>query len=193
MTKIVDARGKACPQPVILTKKALEEGATDLVILVDNETACNNVSNLAEKMGCQISVERADSDFKVSVKRVGKLKGEARPGQLADSVFIINSEELGVGAGELGKLLRKSFLGALAESKNRPSTMLFINTGVKLVAEGSPVIEQLRAIEKAGTEILACGTCLDYFGLKEKVAVGNISNMYNFVEAITTATKVVTF
>ncbi|MHB0977729.1 MAG: sulfurtransferase-like selenium metabolism protein YedF [Candidatus Aquicultorales bacterium] len=108
-------------------------------------------------------------------------------------VWVIDSETIGQGDEELGRLLRKSFLGALPESQKLPSTLILINSGVKLAAEGSPVLEPLGQLGEAGVEIMACGTCVDFYSLKDKVAVGTVSNMYNFIELLMGADKVITF
>lgn len=111
-----------------------------------------------------------------------------RPGPL---VLFVPSDGVGRGPAELGKLLMGSFFHALNEIKPKPRTIIFMNAGVKLVAEGSRVLDDLKALAARGTDILACGTCLGYFNLKEKVAVGRISNMYDIAEALLEAGKVV--
>ncbi len=202
MSKTIDARGLACPEPVVLTKKSLDAGENELVILVDNLTASENVSKLAAKSGCRIAVVGEEPSISITLVREAptgepaaqaSIESAAQKQAATKSVLVVNSDELGVGEGDLGKLLRKSFLGALVESPAKPSTLIVLNTGVKLVVEGSPALEPLQQLLASGTEILACGTCLDFFGLKEKVAVGEISNMYNFIDLLMTADKVVTF
>ncbi|MBC7343131.1 MAG: sulfurtransferase-like selenium metabolism protein YedF, partial [Clostridia bacterium] len=92
----------------------------------------------------------------------------------------------------LGQVLMRSFFYTLREAEVVPGSIIFINSGVKLACEGSPVLSDLMALEKRGVRILSCGTCLDYFQLKEKLCVGSISNMYSIVEAMMTSDRLIT-
>jgi selenium metabolism protein YedF len=101
---------------------------------------------------------------------------DARP------VILVASEFLGAGDDKLGSMLMKSYMYALTESDVKPKTMLFLNSGVKLTTEGSDSLESIKTLESQGVEIMSCGTCLDFYGLKEKLAVGQVTNMYSIVE-----------
>lgn len=189
VSEIVDGRGRPCPQPVIMTKKVLEKEPSKVKVLVDNQVACQNVTRLAEKMGYEVEITEKESEFSLYLS-----KGEKREREVLTStstVFLITSEVLGRGGDELGKVLSRAFFPTLTETASRPRSLIFINTGVRLVVEDSPVLDSLRSLVDLGVEILACGTCLDYFGLKDKVAVGTVSNMYDIVETLTTADKVI--
>jgi selenium metabolism protein YedF len=196
MAKLVDCRGQACPQPVIRTKKAIAESAR-VTTIVDNRAALANVSRLAEKEGCAVDVEKKDDGIYLHLSRTGSVAqtdtvlSAATGGVVGPLVVLIPSDGMGRGDEELGGILMRSFLHALNEVEPLPNTIILINSGVKLTAEGSVVLEDLRALQHRGVEILACGTCLDFFGLKDKIAVGHISNMYSIAETLLGAGKVV--
>lgn len=189
MKKEIDARGKACPKPVIMTKKQLDSMDKGIVVtIVDNETAVKNVSKLASSSGYEFQVDQKKEDEyyititkgEVSESEVGQMKDD-----LSDNfVIAFSSNTMGKGSEELGKILIKSFIYTLTEYEPYPKTMLFYNSGVNLTCEGSEVIEDLKKLESLGVEIISCGTCLDYYGLKEKLQVGEISNMYTIYEKL---------
>ncbi len=195
MEKIVDARGLPCPQPVLLTRDALRESDTVMTI-VDSDAARHNVTRMAEKAGYTVQAEEREDGVYLRIVR-----GEAAP-QTAPApapapsggplVLVIPSELMGRGEHEeLGQILIRGFLHTLNEVSPLPDVIILFNSGVKLVVEGSPVLEDLRTLEAQGVQILACGTCLGYYGLKEKVVVGEISNMYTIAETMMQAGKVV--
>ena len=198
--KTVDARGFACPQPVIMTRKALQE-ADEILTIVDNSTAQHNVTRMAEKAGYMVQVEqRGDGIYLHIVQGHGASElapAEATARQETPSiagplVLVVASEFMGRGEhAELGNVLIRSFFHTLGEVDPLPETIVLFNSGVKLVAEGSPVVEDLQALCAKGIEVLACGTCLGYYGLKDKVAVGEVSNMYTIAETMFRAGKVV--
>jgi selenium metabolism protein YedF len=195
MTKTVDARGLACPQPVILTRAALQESDAVLTI-VDNETAKQNVTRMAEKAGCTVEAEVRDDGIYLSIHQAQAVAEitDATPVTAPTSgplVLTVPSETMGRGDDELGQILIRGFFHALGETDPRPDTIIFFNSGVKLVVEGSPVLEDLQTLCGQGVEILACGTCLGHYGLKDKVAAGEVSNMYTIAETLLRAGKVV--
>jgi selenium metabolism protein YedF len=192
MSKVVDARGLPCPQPVVLTKKVIAE-ADEVTTIVDNETAMQNVSRIAERAGFRVEVEEREGDFYLHLTREAPAAEEVylAPAPAGPTVVFIPAYAIGRGPEELQEILIRAFLHTLNEVEPLPDAIIFINTGVKLTVEGSPVIEDLRALEEKGAEILICGTCLDYFGLKDKVAVGEVSNMYTIAETLLRAGKVV--
>ena len=198
--KTVDCRGMACPQPVIETKKALETGQGIFEAIVDNEAARENVSHFARNAGCRVEVEEKEGCYHLFI--TGSAGGVPTPGSHqeetytpeagAGQVYFITTNTLGQGSPDLGAVLMKSLMVTLAEQQVPPAALLFLNTGVFLTAEGSPVLEQLQKIAGAGTEILVCGTCLDYYKQKEKLAVGVVSNMYDINARLTGPHKVIT-
>ena len=191
---VVDARGLACPQPVIKTRQAMQ-GADQVVTLVDNDAAVSNVSRMAEKAGWQVKVTAEGEDYRIemagpAVKQepLPASRGEPLAGPL---VLVVPADGMGRGNEELGQILVRSFFHTLGEVQPRPDRIILFNTGVRLACEGSAVLDDLCALEADGVEILACGTCLGYFELKEKLAAGRVSNMYEIAEAILGAGKVV--
>ncbi len=187
----IDLKGKTCPVPVIETKKFLESKDVGAIeILVDNDTACENVSRFLKSQGFEVVSEAKGADFCIKGVRVTAKTAEeaSRSGKL---LVFINSETLGHGSDELGRILMRSFLNTLKELDEKPWRVLFINSGVKLVAEGSECLTPLKDLHALDVEILSCGTCLDYFQLKDKVMVGKVTNMYEIVSSFTRATKVI--
>lgn len=183
MEKIVDARGKNCPIPVIMTKKALEEiEEGKILVMVDNETAKENVSKYAKNAGCEIAVEAKEGEFHMNIYKKKTVINEK-----SDSyIVVITSDKFGEGDEKLGKILMKSFIISLKEQNKKPEGIIFINNGVKLTTEGSEVIEDLKELMGMGVDIISCGTCLDFYGVKEKLLVGSVSNMYSIAEKMTT-------
>jgi selenium metabolism protein YedF len=204
--KMVDARGLACPQPVLQARKALRESGSlpedsALTVVVDNDTAQKNVTRMAEKTGYTVRSEQRDDGIYLRISgQVPSLPqsgtqemvvGKAVPAE-GPLVLFVASQYMGQGEhAELGTILVRAFFHTLGEVEPLPETIVFINSGVKLVVEGSPVTEDLDALCSEGIEVLACGTCLDYYGLKDKLAVGEISNMYTIAETLLGAGKVV--
>ncbi len=190
---IVDARGLDCPHPVILTNKAFDESDA-VTTIVDNEVAKENVSRLAKSKGFSIKVEEKDGDFHLHLRREGcaVLESTSEPAS-GPTVLLLASDTMGQGSEELGKKLMTAFVQVLHEISPQPQKIICLNSGVKLVAKGSQVIEDLRAMEEKGVEILACGTCLGHYDLKEKLAVGKVSNMFDIASALLGAGKIVEF
>lgn len=196
MATTVDARGLACPQPVIRTRKAMRQ-AEQIVTLVDSETSMTNVSRMAKKEGWQVNVVPQGSEFRIELARSDVLpqaelmtvgKAEAVSGPL---VLVVSSDIMGRGEAELGGILVRGFFHTLGEVQPLPQRIIFFNTGVRLACTGSPVLDDLRALEEKGIEMLVCGTCLGYFELTEQLAVGQVSNMYDIAETMLSAGKVV--
>lgn len=184
MNRQIDARGLDCPRPVIETKKLLDAlGSGSITTIVDNEVAVENVTKLAKSMAYDVDVKEIEGNFYIDIHKdhqMGEIRRESSAKK--DMVILFGSDTLGEGSEELGAVLMKGYMYTLTESKPYPKAMLFINSGVKLTTEGSKVIEYLRQLEAGGVDILSCGTCLDYFHLKNKLMVGGVSNMYTIVE-----------
>jgi selenium metabolism protein YedF len=189
----VDCRGLACPQPVLETKKALENpGGEEIIILLDDLGSKENVRRFAESQGHRVSVSERKGVFEVKIERE-KGKGEpvSPPLISADFVVFIDSDSLGRGSEELGKILIRSFLQTLEQSEAQPQKIILINSGVKLACEGSEVLEDLQEFSAKGVEVLSCGTCLDYFGIEKKLLAGKVSNMYEILNSLASAGKVI--
>ena len=180
--KEIDAKGLDCPEPVVLTKKALKEN-DEIVTIVDNEVAANNVKKLATKLGCEVAVNKKDELYRIEIVNTETKDIEEKP-ENEGKVYFFKSDKLGTGKDELGDVLIKGFIHTLLEVETLPEKIIFMNSGVKIPTENQDAIESLKKLEEKGVSILACGTCLDYYGLKDKLKVGAISNMYEIVESL---------
>ena len=180
----LDCKGMACPLPVVNAKKALAAmGAGQLEVAVDNKTAVQNLQNLGKSLKIEAeAVEHGEADFAVVFTKTGsEAPAEAACGELVpagDKVVVLSSEFMGTGDDELGAVLMKAFTFALTQQDELPQVILAYNGGVKLTVEGSPVLEDLQKLADAGVEIYSCGTCLNHYGLTEKLAIGQVTNMY---------------
>jgi len=192
----VDARGLACPKPVIETKKALEtlkEGS--VLTIVDNSTARENVMKLAKKLKFHYDVKEQGDTFEIRIFK-GELNQEtdilaqSQP-DLQDLVILCGNDVMGEGSRDLGDVLIRGYFYTLTEFSPKPKSILFVNAGAKLTIEESPVLEHLRVLEAQGVEILTCGTCLEFYGIKDKLAVGGVTNMYTIVEETSNAKNTV--
>jgi selenium metabolism protein YedF len=194
--KKVDCRGMTCPQPVVETKKALEgPGIQEILILVDNPTSRENVSRFAASQGYQVNITDEQGYSALTIRKGEEVKEEGGPFSKAtgagDLVFFLDSDSMGRGSKELGGILMRSFLHTLAETDLKPRKVILVNSGVKLACEGSAVLDDLGVMDSQGVEILACGTCLNYFEIKDKLRVGRVSNMYEILDALAGAGKTV--
>ena len=203
----VNAMGDTCPIPVVKTKNAIKElnGSGEVEVLVDNEIAVQNLTKMANQKGYGIHSEKLEEHkFKVvmtiseeAAKAVSKQNEEKAvetvciPAQRKNTVVVISSSKLGEGNDELGGVLIKGFIYALTQQDELPATILFYNGGAKLTCEESPALEDLKSLEAQGVEILTCGTCLNYYGLTEKLQVGSVTNMYVIAEKMTQADLIV--
>jgi selenium metabolism protein YedF len=194
---IVDCRGLACPQPVIDTKAALEGAAGPLLVVVDNEGSATNVTRFAEGRGARVSAERREDGIHLAIDpgRTAPATEDApvvceaeEPG---GAVVYVSSQGMGSGDDELGATLMEAFLDTLSQFKGRFTHAVFVNAGAKLAVTESPVLEQLRQIEQTGVRVLVCGTCLRHFGIEDRLAVGTVSNMYEIIETLSAAKRVV--
>lgn len=219
MATIVDARGKACPQPVIDTKNALKEHGAPVITLVDNDIARQNVEKMAAQMGLSASSDTTeDGAFRILIQPVSAdvlgsvLGGGAEPAASGNmrpmaqdcpacqpmdfapagpAVVVLSSNCMGSGDDTLGAALMKGFVYALTQLDHAPDTVLLYNGGAKLSVEGAETVADLRTLAENGTEILTCGTCLNHYGLSDQLAVGEVTNMYVIAEKLSGAGKVI--
>ena len=203
MKQTLDFQGKACPIPVVETKKALTGLKKDdvLEVLVDNSIAVQNLSKLAEQKKLTVAVEQKRDNLylvTLTVTESTDLKEESPdsvsclPDMITgNTVAVFSSDKMGEGDEKLGRILMKGFIYALTEQERLPQTILFYNNGVKLAVEGSDSLADLKLLEAQGVEILACGTCLNHYQLAEKLGVGNVTNMYVIVQKLTQAARVI--
>ena len=192
----IDARGKACPQPVIMAKKEIDGGCRDLTILVDNRTAVENLTRLGNSAGMQVTAGDNGNGLIVRLTGEGKFVEEpviACPATGNGYAVFIGKDVVGAGDYELGYNLMKMALYTLAQGDSVPAHVLFMNEGVKLPAgEEQQVIDSLMTLLEKGTIILVCGTCLNYYGIADRLKVGTVSNMYDILGAMQRADKVIT-
>ena len=205
--KQIDCRGLACPEPVLRAKAALEEGAGSFEILVDNEASRDNVLRFGHSRNCRVELTTLkDGSFRLNFL-VEKKEGVessvpfdeadyncAIPGGTpaeCNLVYVIASDSMGRGSDELGWALLQTYIATIKEISPQPSRILFYNGGVKLVATAGKALEALQALEKKGVKILSCGTCLEFFKLEKKLQVGTITNMYEILDSMASADKVV--
>lgn len=196
----VNAMGDNCPIPVIKTKKAMQAltGPETIEVQVDNEIAVQNVTKMAAAQGGEVSSEKlSDKEYKVTIKMQGALENAAEgdetcaPDMRGNTIVVVSSDRMGSGNDELGKVLIKGFIYAVTQLDVLPKKMLFYNGGATLTTEESDSLEDLKSLEAQGVEILTCGTCLDYYQLKDKLAVGSVTNMYSIVESMAEAGKII--
>jgi selenium metabolism protein YedF len=200
--EIINVLGKPCPIPVIEAKKALRKTSAGetIKVLVDNDISRQNLEKMAKGLGCSFSFEKQDDgNILVSITN----SSAARPNETRQNsavplsggdgglVVAIGKNTMGQGNDDLGAILMKSFIYSLTELDAPPETLLFFNSGVKLTTEGSNVIADLKILESRGTIISSCGTCLDFYKLKEKLAIGNVTNMYAIASAMGEAGKLI--
>lgn len=190
--KTIDCKGLACPKPVILTKKELE-GMTEgeLEVIVDNTAARENVSRFAKNQKFDYEAVEKDGLYHIIIKKTNHQSCEIIDTGDRSLVIMITSDKFGTGDDKLGTALMKSYLYALTENAQKPEKMFFINSGVKLTSEGTEVLESLKVLQAAGAEIFSCGTCLDFYDLKEKLLIGEVTNMYSIVESTNSAANTV--
>ena len=197
----VDARGEQCPIPVVKATKAIGEMTEPSVleVHVDNEIAVQNLLRMASGKGYAAKSEQlAEKHYQVTVDvdrlpeaGIAPEAAVCLPDARGNTVVAVGTAYMGVGNDELGKTLMKGFLYAVSQQEELPKTMLFYNGGAHLTTEGSASLEDLKNMEAQGVEILTCGTCLDFYGLKDKLAVGGVTNMYAIVEKMSKAAKVI--
>ena len=196
--KKINALGLCCPQPLILTKKEIENSTEkEFLVMVDNETAVQNLEKFAKSSNLLFNFEKkSDKEFD-EIKKKTKDYSLSNPKDFCDVidnsnvVLSISKNFMGDGSEELGKILIKGFIYTVSEYENLPKTIIFFNSGVKLTTEGSECIDDLKKLQAKGVEIVSCGTCLDYYGLKENLLVGEVTNMYTIYETLYKSSKVI--
>lgn len=190
--KILDCRAHKCPHPVVETRKQmLAEPGAALTVLVGDTTARENISRLAASQGYTVRAEPTEGGFALQLNPGEKPAETAGPAVQGKTVAFVSSDAMGNGSDELGRLLMKNFLFTLTELETVPDVLLFVNAGVKLTTEGSESLEALEKIACMGADIASCGLCLDFFHLKEKLAVGRATNMLDIAETLQKAGRII--
>lgn len=198
MSEIYDARDLPCPRPVLMAKSFFDEGKNDFSILVSGSDQAENVMKFAHSRKHSAELVETDEGFRVNIGAPDpSLKQAENSVQQEEKainwpiVMTITSCEMGVGDRVLGEVLIRALFHTLTEMDESPDTIVFYNGGVMLTVEGSPILEDLSALEKNGVELLVCGTCLGHYGLNDSLAVGSVSNMYTIAETLLRAGKLV--
>jgi selenium metabolism protein YedF len=195
--KEIDARGLACPAPVLQTKAALQEESPNAVrVVVDNAASQQNVQRFLESQGFQAALEQVGTDYVVIGNCDSMPSAQTHPAPMPSSntnkiMIMCATDRIGFGDDALGLKLMVNFLRTLKEMGNELWRLVFVNNGVKLTIEGSDVLEDLKGYEKSGLKILVCGTCLDHFNLLDSKQVGETTNMLDIVTAMQLADKVI--
>ena len=199
--KIIDVQGKKCPMPLIETKKAIKESDKDesLKIIIDNETSFKNVSHYLEDNGIQSESALRDGIYEIIVNKGDEdlegtnpeawCKTEIAPDE--SYVVVFGKNTIGKGSEELGGILIGAFLNSLLAQDVLPSKIMIMNSGINLVLKSSVDLPLFQKLEQKGSEIVTCGTCLDYFGKMDELGVGRVSNMFEIVESMRTAGRII--
>ncbi len=206
--KQIDCRGLSCPEPVLRAKAALEQGTGPFAILVDNEASRDNVLRFGHSRNCRVELTSLpDGTFLLSFSAEKREGAGDHPASFDEAdyscaipggtpaaynvVYVVASDSMGRGSDELGWALLQTYIATIREVSPQPSRILFYNGGVKLVATAGKALEALQALEKKGVKILSCGTCLEFFKLEKKRQVGTITNMYEIMDSMAGADRLV--
>lgn len=200
----IDARGMLCPKPLVLALSALAKLGVEesLEIVVDNMPAKENLMRMASEKKCALKLQEEGAEFRLFITKSAEssfseqveLEADkycdpvALPSTGAD-VIVFSADQMGRGNEELGQILLKGFVFALTQQEKVPELLLFYNHGAKLSCEDSPLLEDLKTLERLGSKIMTCGTCLDYLGIKEKLAIGSVTNLFEIAQIISSKTS----
>ena len=199
----IDGLGKNCPIPLVMTRKAVKAlTALDTVqVLVDNTMAVSNIETFAKENGFKFTTKQIEDkkyeievvvdEIKKDLKETEAKSCEVNMDNKSNIVVQIGSNKMGCGDEKLGTNLLKAFIFSLTQAEVKPKTILFYNSGAYLTCEGSLSLEDLNNLKDMGVKILTCGTCLDFYGLKEKLKVGEVTNMYDIVTYLEGASLVI--
>lgn len=190
MKKTVDARGLSCPEPVIMTKKALDShDVSEVLAIVDDRAALENISRMVKTLNLESMIEEQEGSYYINIIK-DELQTE-KDNLKGNTVILIKSNVLGQGDDKLGSILMKGFMYTLTQMEGEIKALLFLNSGVLLTTSGSELIEHIKQLESNGVEVMSCGTCLEYYGLTDKLEVGTVGNMYSIVEDLLHSSKVI--
>jgi selenium metabolism protein YedF len=191
----IDARGLACPQPVVLAKNKMKD-CTEIEILVDNETAVENIKRLASSSGWTYEITYEDNFFKITLKGITPASSDNINDNITScscesTTIVFSSNKMGEGDDELGAILMKAFIHTLLTPDVMPSRLVFYNSGVLLTADGSGVTDDLQVLNDKGIKILICGTCVNFYNIGDRIKTGTISNMYDILSLMKNSSKLI--
>lgn len=198
----VDAKGKLCPVPLVMTKKVYDKLNENEVMttLVDNDTSAKNVRTFILESGGKVSSSKDGNVTTLTITK-GAIKESKEADQYCEigqpanlsSVIYLPKDKIGNGEPEdLGKALMQAFLNTVKDVPPYPTHAVFMHNGVKLLKEGTKTAEAVAGWEKLGIKLLACGTCLDFFGIGEKQKIAKVSNMFDILTVLNNAGKIIT-
>ncbi|NLF71849.1 MAG: sulfurtransferase-like selenium metabolism protein YedF [Candidatus Anammoximicrobium sp.] len=198
MAKQLDLRGLVCADRAEHIRAALaESGLESLDIVVDDDAKADHARDTAAPLGWSAAVPRQGAEVHVILTRDRSATPVPTPaaalpttGRSPRVVGYIASSVLGVGDEQLGRVLMRAFVKTLKELDPLPERLIFVNSGVRLTTKGSELIADLRELESRGVRILSCGTCLDYYQLKDALEIGTATNMHETVTALAEADRV---
>ena len=200
MHAVIDCRGLLCPQPVIRAKEILDRGEDSVEVIVDNEASRSNVARFARSQGCTVEIRTSGDTHHLLLTRSGKSRPADQARATAEYVCdlpetglvcLIPANTMGRGDDQLGSVLMRAFIKTISSLSPLPRKIFFYNTGVKITAVQSDLVEPLRELAAMGVEIYSCGTCLDFFNLKESLLVGEVTNMFDIMDSMARATKII--
>jgi len=194
----IDTKGQLCPAPLILAKKGIQEAASgeEIEILTDNDSSFQNLKSYLAELKLQPQLRKEGEVHILTVTRPETLTN-ARSAESfcsrssSDYVVAIKSDAMGIGDDDLGHILMRAFVNSLKEADKLPTAILLYNSGVKIALKDTDTALSLQELEDKGIAIITCGTCVEYFEIKESMAVGMISNMYTITRYLSEAGHVV--
>jgi selenium metabolism protein YedF len=201
--RIVDTKGQLCPAPLIAAKRALKETAQgeSFLLLTDNKTSFDNLTRFLKDIKADFEFSESDGVWTLTINKTTRDVVQTRAEDYCTSsishfekgnyIVAITSDKMGDGDDELGHLLIQNFIKALKDLDKLPQHLVFYNRGVSLAIEDSPVIEHIKDLEKMGVEIHLCATCVNHYKLENKIAAGNLSNMYSIAELMASAGNII--
>ena len=199
--KIIDVKGKKCPMPLIETKKALKEIGPDesLKVVLDSETSVQNVMRYLMDNGIEAEHQKKGNEYEVIVNKSGQVGEltevepycETNTEANKSYLVVFGKDRVGEGDNDLGLVLAGSLLNTIKEYDVLPAKIIFLNSGINLVLKGAPALVHLIELEKRGVDLITCSTCLNYFEKADQLAVGRVTNMYEILDSLLKAGKVV--
>lgn len=184
----INACGESCPKPVLMTKSAVASGETEITTLVDNKIAVSNLERFAKSAGFDFSWTQDGENFAVTLVKSSAAQ-TAKPSSTSLAIFVTD-QKIGTADNELGTNLMRMYFYTLTQMDTAPSVIALMNEGVLLACKDEQIVGSLKALETAGTKVLVCGTCLNFYDVSSSLGCGIVSNMYEILEAISACSKV---
>lgn len=196
--KIIDTRGEVCPKPIIMTKKELLNIAIDetFMIYTDNETSLNNLLRFLKDNAVHTELTERSPFYQIkclkSAHNQSEIPAESYCSLSNDYIVVFKSSKMGEGNDDLGTILIKGFINALKDSDRLPKSMIFYNSGVLLTQESDPLSVTLHELEMMGVSMIICGTCADFYHIRDEIKIGIISNMFEIIKLMSETAHIIT-